>query len=413
MKTAHPIRLVLALHLAFCASQPTTSAQRSTALPTPPPATQDQTEKLSLAEAIAGTTWSWGTSSGTLTFWPDAKASFSDKPTQFLAYSPIDEQRIKLSTDQPYTITFSNNRESFVAERVDGAKRSGARVSPPPSMTPPPPVVTASAMPVPAPTAPPTPLPPTATPPPPPSTMIALPAKEAVIQTLDGATYEDVTITRIDADALSFTHAAGVGMVDFENLPTALRTKYQYDPAKAVDSREARKRRNGAAIAAGRAMQQPPRPTAGVEQPVQVKPATPAASARRTTAQTFAAACAFYRLGDGDSASKAPQLQPGKVYRHYGYLRQVTNEMLLVDKIGLQGGEPWAVLVFEDPARIQAVPLESGQWVESIIRFKSFSNVPMANGTSPRLAVFTCLGFAPYGKRYVDTTGDASSSTDR
>jgi hypothetical protein len=62
--------------------------------------------------------------------------------------------------------------------------------------------------------------------------VVAAPAED--LTTLDKKTYRDVTVRKVEADALLITHAAGGGKVAFTNLDEATRQKYNYDPAKAA-----------------------------------------------------------------------------------------------------------------------------------------------------------------------------------
>ncbi|RYD85431.1 MAG: hypothetical protein EOP84_02515 [Verrucomicrobiaceae bacterium] len=62
-----------------------------------------------------------------------------------------------------------------------------------------------------------------------------------VIVTTDGTRYEDVSVTKAEADAISFTHSAGVATVDFLQLSPELQRKYNYDPKRAEVARLAKK----------------------------------------------------------------------------------------------------------------------------------------------------------------------------
>ena len=53
------------------------------------------------------------------------------------------------------------------------------------------------------------------------------------LTTLDGATYRNIKVTRVEADGLVITHAEGAGKIEFLNLPEDVRKEYGYDPAKA------------------------------------------------------------------------------------------------------------------------------------------------------------------------------------
>ena len=59
------------------------------------------------------------------------------------------------------------------------------------------------------------------------------------LTTLDGKTYRNITVTRVEADGLVVTHAEGACKIDFLNLPEDVRKKYSYDPAKAEAAKKA------------------------------------------------------------------------------------------------------------------------------------------------------------------------------
>jgi len=59
------------------------------------------------------------------------------------------------------------------------------------------------------------------------------------LTTLDGTTYRDVKVTRVEADGLAITHASGAGKIEFLNLPEEVRKKYAYDPAKSEAAQKA------------------------------------------------------------------------------------------------------------------------------------------------------------------------------
>ncbi|MCX6910455.1 MAG: hypothetical protein NTY01_20765, partial [Verrucomicrobia bacterium] len=59
------------------------------------------------------------------------------------------------------------------------------------------------------------------------------------LTTLDGTTYRNVKISRVEADGLVITHAAGGCKLDFLKLPEDVRKQYSFDPAKAEAARKA------------------------------------------------------------------------------------------------------------------------------------------------------------------------------
>ena len=59
------------------------------------------------------------------------------------------------------------------------------------------------------------------------------------LTTLDGKTYRNITVTRVEADGLVVTHTEGGCKIDFLNLPEDVRKKYSYDPAKAEAAKKA------------------------------------------------------------------------------------------------------------------------------------------------------------------------------
>ncbi len=68
------------------------------------------------------------------------------------------------------------------------------------------------------------------------------------ITTLDGVTYKKCEITRVEPDALAFSHAYGMARISYENLPDALRRQY-FDPAKVAAYREQLQQAQDAAAA--------------------------------------------------------------------------------------------------------------------------------------------------------------------
>jgi tRNA A-37 threonylcarbamoyl transferase component Bud32 len=59
------------------------------------------------------------------------------------------------------------------------------------------------------------------------------------LTTLDGTTYRNITVNRVEADGLVIKHAEGVGKVEFLNLPEDVRRRYGFDPAKAEAAKKA------------------------------------------------------------------------------------------------------------------------------------------------------------------------------
>lgn len=53
-----------------------------------------------------------------------------------------------------------------------------------------------------------------------------------------GKTYKTVTIVKIEADAISITHSAGMARIPMEDLQQSSRDALGYDPEKAVESRQ-------------------------------------------------------------------------------------------------------------------------------------------------------------------------------
>jgi hypothetical protein len=98
---------------------------------------------------------------------------------------------------------------------------------------------------------------------------------------------------------------------------------------------------------------------------------------------------------DGAKAADAEVLKQGKFYQHYCKVFQVTNEFLMVDKTGV-GEQPWAMLLFADPKKIEGVSVERGGWITAIVQFKEFKSIPMASGGEQRMAIFSCVGFQDF-----------------
>jgi hypothetical protein len=58
------------------------------------------------------------------------------------------------------------------------------------------------------------------------------------LATVDGKTYDAVTIRKVEPDGLSILHAAGTAKVPFEKLSADLQTKYGYDKEAAAEHRK-------------------------------------------------------------------------------------------------------------------------------------------------------------------------------
>jgi hypothetical protein len=59
------------------------------------------------------------------------------------------------------------------------------------------------------------------------------------LKTVSGKTYKDVTITRVDAIGMAFTHLDGTSRVDFADLPIDLQEHFQYNPKEKELARKA------------------------------------------------------------------------------------------------------------------------------------------------------------------------------
>jgi hypothetical protein len=219
-----------------------------------------------------------------------------------------------------------------------------------------------------------------ATPTPPSPAPAAPPAGSLTITTRDGTRYDGVTVTKVLDDVISIMHEAGTVTIPLEQLPAELQKRFNYDPVRAQGAKQART----AAVVKERA----------------------AADAQKQIAEIRAAATGAN--SSLEKAGNAKNLEPGKLYQHYGKLLQITDEMMLVNRLGIDDvtfDPPFAILRFEDPKKMRGVAVQSGGWVTAAIRFEKFQNVTMANGADRRLAVFSCLGFAPYGGEFIDTSG--------
>ena len=54
------------------------------------------------------------------------------------------------------------------------------------------------------------------------------------IKTLSGTTYQNITVTRVEANGISISHDDGLAKIPFTDLSEELRSKYNYDPKKAA-----------------------------------------------------------------------------------------------------------------------------------------------------------------------------------
>ena len=54
------------------------------------------------------------------------------------------------------------------------------------------------------------------------------------ITTLDGRTFQDCKILKVEADGITFSHADGITKILFPLLRPDLQKRYGYDPQKAV-----------------------------------------------------------------------------------------------------------------------------------------------------------------------------------
>lgn len=78
----------------------------------------------------------------------------------------------------------------------------------------------------------------------------------ADLTTLDGKTYQNIKVTRVDPDGIYIMHSAGGGKIKFTELPEDVRKQYGYDPAKAAVFEKAKAQAAAAAPAVQK--QQPP-----------------------------------------------------------------------------------------------------------------------------------------------------------
>ncbi len=64
-------------------------------------------------------------------------------------------------------------------------------------------------------------------------------SKYPELKTVSGKSYKGVTITRVDAIGMAFTHQDGSSRVDFSDLPTDIQEHFQYDPKEKELARRA------------------------------------------------------------------------------------------------------------------------------------------------------------------------------
>ncbi|MBI5685477.1 MAG: hypothetical protein HZC54_10375 [Verrucomicrobia bacterium] len=60
------------------------------------------------------------------------------------------------------------------------------------------------------------------------------------LTTLDGANYQNIRVSRIEVDGISFTHSWGAAKVLFSNLPESIARRYGYDPKRLEEWQRAR-----------------------------------------------------------------------------------------------------------------------------------------------------------------------------
>src|SRR5271163_2903287 len=58
--------------------------------------------------------------------------------------------------------------------------------------------------------------------------------------TTDGKTYQNVSVVKVEADAVTILHKYGGALVPLDKLPPDLQKKFHYDPVKAKIAAEAR-----------------------------------------------------------------------------------------------------------------------------------------------------------------------------
>jgi hypothetical protein len=70
------------------------------------------------------------------------------------------------------------------------------------------------------------------------------------ITTLDGRTFQNCKVLKVEADGVTFSHDDGITKVLFPLLPPAIQKQFDYDPQKAVAATDAQVRYNEQAAAA-------------------------------------------------------------------------------------------------------------------------------------------------------------------
>lgn len=68
--------------------------------------------------------------------------------------------------------------------------------------------------------------------------------------TTDGQVYKDVTVVKIEADAVTIIHHGGGALVPLAKLPATLQQRFNYDPAKAQAAADARAKADGTSATA-------------------------------------------------------------------------------------------------------------------------------------------------------------------
>lgn len=77
------------------------------------------------------------------------------------------------------------------------------------------------------------------------------PEQSIALTTADGKTYSNVEVTRVNADSISFTHSSGVATIRFENLPSEIQRKYNYDATLGKTDRTRQAQTSAAATTVG------------------------------------------------------------------------------------------------------------------------------------------------------------------
>lgn len=71
-------------------------------------------------------------------------------------------------------------------------------------------------------------------------TLLLTPAFAEDWTTMDGTTYQDVKVVRVEDDAVTILYKDGGALVPLFKLSTALQKRFDYDPAKAKAAADAR-----------------------------------------------------------------------------------------------------------------------------------------------------------------------------